>query len=69
MTAKEPEVKFEKSLAELRGIVEKLEKGELELDESLKLFERGVAKRLGRVPIPEDPFHARADDRGVPLMF
>jgi len=42
MKDKEPEVKFEKALAELRGIVEKLEKGELELDESLKLFERGV---------------------------
>jgi exodeoxyribonuclease VII small subunit len=36
------EVKFEKSLEELRGIVEKLERGGLELDESLKLFERGV---------------------------
>lgn len=43
MKEKEPEIKFEKSLGELRGIVEKLEKGELELDESLKLFERGVA--------------------------
>jgi len=39
---KEPEVKFEKALAELKSIVEKLEKGDLELDESLKLFERGV---------------------------
>ncbi len=39
---KEPEVKFEKALQELRGIVEKLERGEQELDESLKLFERGV---------------------------
>ncbi len=42
MKEKEPEVKFEKSLAELRTIVDRLEKGELELDESLKLFERGV---------------------------
>lgn len=39
---KEPEIKFEKALADLRQIVEKLEKGDLELDESLKLFERGV---------------------------
>ena len=39
---KEPEVKFEKALTDLRQIVEKLEKGDLELDESLKLFERGV---------------------------
>jgi len=36
------ELKFEKALAELRGIVDKLEAGDLELDESLKLFERGV---------------------------
>jgi len=39
---KEPEVKFEKALAELKSIVEKLEKGDMELDESLKIFERGV---------------------------
>lgn len=42
MKDKEPEVKFEKALAELRTIVDKLEGGELELDDSLKLFERGV---------------------------
>jgi exodeoxyribonuclease VII small subunit len=42
MKDKEPEIKFEKALAELRGIVDKLEAGDLELDESLKLFERGV---------------------------
>ena len=39
---KEPELKFEKALVELRGIVDKLEAGDLELDESLKFFERGV---------------------------
>jgi exodeoxyribonuclease VII small subunit len=39
---KEPEVKFEKALAELQGIVEKLEHGEQDLEESLKFFERGV---------------------------
>jgi exodeoxyribonuclease VII small subunit len=33
---------FERSLAELEAIVEKLEAGELSLDESLKQFERGV---------------------------
>ena len=42
MKEKEPELKFEKALAELRGIVDKLEAGDLELDDSLKLFERGV---------------------------
>jgi exodeoxyribonuclease VII small subunit len=34
---------FEKSLAELEKIVERMEQGELSLDESLKQFERGVA--------------------------
>jgi len=33
---------FEKALAELEGIVEKLEKGGLSLNESLALFEKGV---------------------------
>lgn len=34
---------FEKSLAELEQIVERMEQGELSLDESLKQFERGIA--------------------------
>lgn len=33
---------FEESLKKLEGIVEQLEKGDLALDESLKLFEEGV---------------------------
>lgn len=33
---------FEKSLQELEQLVEKMEQGELTLDESLKCFERGV---------------------------
>jgi exodeoxyribonuclease VII small subunit len=37
-----PAPDFEASLAELEGIVEKLEHGELSLEESLKQFERGV---------------------------
>jgi exodeoxyribonuclease VII small subunit len=37
---------FESSLAELEKIVERLENGELSLEESLKLFETGV--RLSR---------------------
>jgi len=36
------EMSFEESLAELEGIVEKLEKGQLSLDESLLLFEKGI---------------------------
>lgn len=33
---------FERSLAELEAIVDKLEQGELSLDDSLRHFERGV---------------------------
>ncbi len=33
---------FEKSLADLESIVAELEKGEVSLDESIKLFERGM---------------------------
>lgn len=33
---------FEESLKKLESIVDQLEKGELTLDESLKLFEEGV---------------------------
>jgi len=36
------EMKFEKALKELEGIVEKMEQGGPALDESLALFERGV---------------------------
>ena len=34
---------FEKSLRELEQLVEKLEQGDLPLDDALKAFERGVA--------------------------
>ncbi len=34
---------FEKSLAELEKLVERMEQGELTLEESLKSFERGMA--------------------------
>jgi len=36
-------VDLEKALAELEGIVEQLEGGELSLDQSLKQFETGIA--------------------------
>ncbi len=35
-------VRFEESLAELEQLVERMEQGNLPLEESLKLFERGV---------------------------
>lgn len=34
---------FEKSLQELESLVERLERGDLPLEEALKAFERGVA--------------------------
>jgi len=36
------EMNFEEALLELEGIVEKLETGQLSLDESLQLFEKGI---------------------------
>jgi|HubBroStandDraft_4_1064222.scaffolds.fasta_scaffold96865_2 exodeoxyribonuclease VII small subunit len=39
----EPPVDFEQSLAELEALVERLEHGDLPLDDALKSFERGVA--------------------------
>ena len=36
------EEKFEKALSRLEGIVSKLEEGDLDLEESLKLFEEGI---------------------------
>lgn len=42
MPAKPKKVNVEKSLDELEKLVEKMEDGKLDLEESLKLFERGV---------------------------
>lgn len=36
------EMSFEESLKELEGIADKLEKGQISLDESLLLFENGI---------------------------
>ena len=38
-----PIADFERSLDELEQLVQKLEKGDLSLDDSLKAFERGIA--------------------------
>jgi exodeoxyribonuclease VII small subunit len=40
--ADSPLLDFERSLGELETIVEKLEQGDLTLDDSLKQFERGI---------------------------
>ena len=37
------ELSYEEALAELEGIVESLQDGQSQLDESMKLFERGQA--------------------------
>ena len=41
--------KFEEALSELEGLVQRLEKGELPLEESLAAFERGMSlvRQLG----------------------
>lgn len=43
----EKDIKFEKAMARLEEIVEALEKGELSLEDSLKIFEEGI--RLSQV--------------------
>ena len=40
---KTAEFDFEKALGELEALVEKMEQGELSLEESLRQFERGIA--------------------------
>lgn len=42
MTAKSKPADFEKALAELETLVGRLERGDLPLDEALKIFERGI---------------------------
>ena len=43
MTVKKNKIDFEKSLKELEALVEKMEAGNLSLEDSLKYFEKGVA--------------------------
>ena len=43
MTTKKNKIDFEKSLKELEELVEKMEAGNLSLEDSLKYFEKGVA--------------------------
>lgn len=45
--SKQEEPSFEEALGALETLVEKLEKGELSLEESLKLYEEGI--RLSRL--------------------
>ncbi len=41
------EIKFEKAMGRLEQIVEELEKGELDIDKSLEIFEEGI--KMSRV--------------------
>ena len=43
MPVKKKEFDFEKALTELEQLVEKMEQGNLSLETSLQLFERGIA--------------------------
>ena len=43
MARKKQGVDFEAALEELEGLVERMEEGELSLEESLKTYERGIA--------------------------
>ena len=43
MSAENKPVDFEKALVELESLVERLERGDVPLDEALRTFERGVA--------------------------
>ncbi len=45
MRKKQLSVDLEKALAELEGVVTRMEQGELSLEESLKHYERGVILR------------------------
>ena len=40
-----PEMTFEEALAELEGVVTRLERGDVALDDSIKLYERGALLR------------------------
>ena len=42
MVENKEEVKFEKAIKRLEEIVEKLEKGDLDIDKSLEIFEEGI---------------------------
>jgi exodeoxyribonuclease VII small subunit len=47
-------VKFEQAMARLEAIVGELEKGELPLDESLKIFEEGIRLSKNCLKVLED---------------
>jgi len=42
VTAQKAPINFEKNLGELENLVKKIEKGDLPLEESIQLFEKGI---------------------------
>ena len=49
------EMTFEQAMAELEAVVDQLDRGEVTLDESIKLYERGaLLKKRGRQKIKKD---------------
>ncbi len=69
--SEERQLSFEQALAELEQIVQKLERGELPLEESLRLYEQGIAlSRLchGKLEEAEGKIEMLLKDaRGEPL--
>ncbi|ALP51872.1 exodeoxyribonuclease VII small subunit [Candidatus Tenderia electrophaga] len=69
-TKKQPD--FETALAELEGLVETLEQGDISLEESLKLFERGVTLTRScqqALQQAEQKVQILMDKDGVPEAF
>lgn len=68
--AKKP-LHFEESLAELEQLVERMEQGNLPLEESLKLFERGVQLTRtcqGALRDAEQKVRILLEDNGEPSL-
>jgi exodeoxyribonuclease VII small subunit len=56
---------FEQSLSELEALVQKLEQGDVPLEDALKTFERGVARtRPGQTPLR--PAHQKVEVQQSP---
>ena len=68
--AKKP-AQFEESLTELEQLVDRMEQGNLPLEESLKLFERGVALTRGcqkALKDAEQKIHVLLEENGEPTL-
>lgn len=64
-------LQFEESLAELEQLVERMEQGNLPLEESLKLFERGVQLARGcqkALKEAEQKVQILLEEKGEPIL-